>query len=238
MEHELDLIEDGKEDWVNVIRQFYKPFNKTLGGLEGKQQAIKDSLTEATEETCEKCGSPMIIKWGRNGQFMACSAYPDCKNTRPVGEPEESSQTDEKCEKCGSPMVIKTGRFGKFMACSAYPECKTTKPISTGVKCPKDNCKGDVVEKRSKKGKVFYGCSKYPKCDFVRWYKPVNQKCPECGSDYMYDKISKVKGPYYSCPNCQHKIYAETEKEEVLKKPLNCGIILINNLIAVDKSVD
>jgi len=213
MENELDLIEDGKEDWVDVLRQFYTPFNETLEGLKGKVQAIKDSLTEETGEKCDKCGSPMIIKWGRNGQFMACSAYPDCKNTKPVGEPEEAMKTDEVCEKCGSPMVVKVGRFGKFLACSAYPECKTTKPISTGVKCPKDDCKGDVVEKRSKRGKKFYGCSKYPKCDFVSWYKPINQECPECKNNYMFDKISKVKGAYLECPVCKHKIYTEQEDE-------------------------
>ncbi len=213
MENELDLIEDGKEDWVDVLRQFYTPFSKTLDGLEGKQQAIKDSLTKEAGENCEKCGSPMVIKWGRNGQFMACSAYPDCKNTKPVGEPEEAMKTDEICEKCSSPMVVKVGRFGKFLACSAYPECKTTKPISTGVKCPKDDCKGDVVEKRSKKGKSFYGCSKYPKCDFVSWYKPVNQKCPECNNNYMFDKISKANGAYLACPVCKHKIYTEKEDE-------------------------
>ncbi len=215
MENELDLIEDGKENWVDVIRQFYTPFSETLDGLKGKQQAIKESLTKETDEKCEKCGSPMVIKWGRNGQFMACSAYPDCKNTRPIGGPEEAVQSDEKCEKCGSPMVIKSGRFGKFLACSAYPKCKTTKPLSTGVKCPKEGCKGYVVEKRSKKGKQFFGCSKYPKCDFVSWYKPVNQKCPECGSSFMYDKVSKVKGAYLACPTCAHKVYMETEKEEV-----------------------
>lgn len=213
MENELDLIEDGKEDWVDVIRQFYTPFSETLAGLEGKQQAIKDSLTKETGEKCDKCGSPMVIKWGRNGQFMACSAYPDCKNTKPVGEPEEAMKTDEICEKCSSPMVVKVGRFGKFLACSAYPECKTTKAISTGVDCPKDDCKGDVVEKRSKRGKSFYGCSKYPKCDFVSWYKPINKECPECKNNYMFDKISKVKGAYLACPVCKHKIYTEKEDE-------------------------
>ena len=213
MENELDLIEDGKEDWVDVIRQFYTPFSETLDGLKGKQQEIKDSLTEETGEKCDKCGSAMVIKWGRNGQFMACSAYPECKNTKPVGEPEKTMETDEKCENCGSPMVVKVGRFGKFLACSAYPECKTTKPISIGVKCPKDGCKGDIVEKRSKRGKHFYGCSKYPKCNFVSWYKPVNKKCPECNNSYMLDKISKVKGAYLACPVCNHKIYTEKEDE-------------------------
>jgi len=213
MENGLDLIEDGKEDWVDVIRQFYMPFSETLDGLKGKLQAIKDSLTEETGEKCDKCGSAMVIKWGRNGQFMACSAYPDCKNTKPIGEPDEAMTTDEKCENCGSPMVVKVGRFGKFLACSAYPKCKTTKPISIGVRCPKDGCKGDIVEKRSKRGKLFYGCSKYPKCDFVSWQRPVNRKCPKCNNSYMFDKISKVKGAFLACPVCKHKIYIEKEDD-------------------------
>jgi DNA topoisomerase-1 len=211
MENDLDKIEMGEAEWVDVVKEFYVPFEKRLSKLSSKEKEIKESLTEQTEETCDKCGAPMVIKWGRNGRFLACSAYPDCKNTKPLGGSDEAIETDEKCEKCGSPMIVKTGRFGKFLACSAYPECKTTKPISTGVKCPKDNCGGDIVEKRSKKGKVFYGCSKYPDCDFVSWYKPANEKCPKCGSGFMYDKVSQKKGPYLSCPDCKHKIYAEKE---------------------------
>ncbi|MFH2037224.1 MAG: type I DNA topoisomerase [Candidatus Zixiibacteriota bacterium] len=212
MEDELDKVESGEMDWIAVMEEFYGPFKKQLAGLSSKEKEIKASLTKGTGEKCEKCGSEMVIKWGRNGQFMACSGYPNCKNTRPIGgEAEEAVETDEKCEKCGSPMVVKTGRFGKFLACSAYPECKTTKAISLGVKCPKDGCGGDVVEKRSKRGKSFYGCSKYPECDFVSWYKPVNETCPECKSSYMFDKISKVKGPYLACPTCKHKVYLEKE---------------------------
>ncbi len=215
MENDLDRIESGKVEWKEVIKEFYLPFDKLLEDLNSRQKEIKESLIEKTGEKCEKCGCEMVIKWGRNGKFLACSGYPDCKNTKPVenGEP-QSVETDEKCPKCNSPMVIKTGRFGKFMACSAYPECKTTKAISLGIKCPKDDCKGEVVEKRSKKGKVFYGCSKYPKCDFVSWYKPINKECPECKNPYMYDKISTAKGPYYACPICKHKIYSEQEKAE------------------------
>lgn len=211
MESDLDQIEMGKANWVDVIREFYDPFDKRLESLTSRQKEIKESLIETTEEKCEKCGSPMVIKWGRNGRFLACSAYPECKTTRPIGEPQETLQSDEKCEKCGSPMVIKTGRFGKFLACSAYPKCKNTRPIPTGVKCPNEGCNGDIVEKRSKKGKIFYGCSKYPDCDFVSWYKPINQSCPKCGSNYMLEKASSKKGPYLSCPSCRHKIHQDSD---------------------------
>ncbi len=213
MENELDLVESGKEEWADVIREFYTPFDKRMSTLTKKQAEIKESLTEKTDEVCEKCGSPMVIKWGRNGRFLACSGYPECRNAKPLASEAEAITTDEKCPNCGAPMVVKTGRFGKFIACSNYPECKTTKALSTGVKCPKDG--GDVVEKRSRKGKVFYGCSNYPSCDFVSWYKPVNKECPECKHPYMYDKYSQKDGQYFACPNCKYKLVPEPEEEKV-----------------------
>lgn len=212
MEDDLDQIETGKTDWVDVIKEFYGPFDERLSKLSSMQKEIKESLTEATEDVCENCGSPMVIKWGRNGRFLACTAYPECKTTKPLNGAEEVVETDEKCEKCGSPMVVKSGRFGKFLACSAYPKCKSTKPLSTGVKCPKEGCGGNIVEKRSKKGKSFFGCSNYPKCDFVAWYKPATTPCPECRSPYMLEKISQKRGPYLSCPDCKHKIYQDNQQ--------------------------
>ncbi|PKK84878.1 MAG: type I DNA topoisomerase [candidate division Zixibacteria bacterium HGW-Zixibacteria-1] len=212
MEDDLDQIETGKADWVDVIKEFYGPFDERLSKLSSMQKEIKESLTEATEDVCENCGSPMVIKWGRNGRFLACTAYPECKTTKPLNGAEEVVETDEKCEKCGSPMVVKSGRFGKFLACSAYPKCKSTKPLSTGVKCPKDGCGGNIVEKRSKKGKSFFGCSNYPKCDFVAWYKPATTPCPECRSPYMLEKVSQKRGAYLSCPDCKHKIYQDNQQ--------------------------
>jgi len=214
MENDLDMVESGKADWVEVIREFYGPFNERLDDLTSKQKEIKESLTEATDEKCEKCGGDMVIKWGRNGRFLACSNYPECKNTRPLASDETAVETDEKCEKCGAPMVVKTGRFGKFLACSAYPQCKNTRALPTGIKCPRENCGGEVVEKRSRKGKVFFGCSKYPECDFVSWYKPVNKPCPECNNPYMVEKVSQRRGAYLACPACRHKIYQEESRSE------------------------
>ena len=137
----------------------------------------------------------MIARWGRNGKFLACSGYPECKNTKPIEE-EAIEIIDEKCEKCGNPMVVKTGRFGRFLACSNYPECKNTKPIPLGIKCPKDVCDGDVIQRKTKKGRTFYGCSNYPKCDFVSWNKPVNEKCAACGNNYLLEKYSKANGNF------------------------------------------
>jgi DNA topoisomerase-1 len=213
MEEELDEIEEGKIEWTKVLKEFYKPFDATLESLKGKESKIKESMVEQTDETCDKCGRPMVIKWGRNGRFLACSGYPECKNTRPINGEEAPIDSGEVCEKCGAPMLIKTGRFGKFLGCSNYPTCKNTKAISTGIDCPKEECSGHVVERKTKRGRTFYGCSRYPKCDFVSWNKPVNQKCKACGHPYLEDKETKAKGHHYCCPNCKTITYPEPEEE-------------------------
>jgi len=198
MEDKLDDIEEGKMKWVKVVKDFYKPFSRDLEDAKKTQQRVKPEDIP-TDVKCEKCGKPMAIKWGRNGKFLACSGYPECKNTKNFVTEENGNikvveekfeTTNEKCPKCDSPMVFKSGRFGKFLACSKYPECKTTKAIATGIKCPEDG--GDIVEKRSKKGKVFWSCGNYPKCKFASWYKPTLKKCPECNADFLFEK--RLKG--------------------------------------------
>ena len=154
MEEELDKIESGEYMWLNVVHDFYGPFTETLNEVSQQTQELKKSMIETTDEVCDKCGSPMIIRWGRNGKFMACSGFPKCKNTRPL-EQDEPEKSDEKCDKCGSPMEIKNGRYGRFLACSNYPDCQNIKPFTLGVKCPYEGCDGDVVEKRSKRGRLF-----------------------------------------------------------------------------------
>jgi DNA topoisomerase-1 len=182
---------------------------KTIGSLKKKESKIKASLTQATEHECPKCGSPMVIKWGRNGRVLACSAYPKCKTTRPLPEEEAKTRTKEKCDKCGSPMVIKTGRFGRFMACSDYPTCKNTKPITLGITCPKPGCGGNLVVRRDRRGRTFYGCSNYPTCDFVTRDQPVKTACPMCEHPFMLLKSSKTKGEYLECPQCRHQMSPE-----------------------------
>ena len=157
----------------------------------------------------------MVIRWGRHGRFMACSGFPECKNAKPIdGENQvaEPVETDEKCPKCDSPMVLKSGRFGKFFACSKYPECKTTKPIATGVKCPEDG--GDIVERRSKRGRSFWSCANYPKCKFATWHKPVAQKCPQCGAPFLGEKWSKGGEATFICVNKECDYKSEAKKEE------------------------
>lgn len=196
MEDKLDRIEDGKVDWVEVLREFYSGFRKYLETAPDKIHEAKKEMEEETDEICERCGRKMVIKWGKYGRFLACSGYPECTNAKPIKE--EEIVTDQVCDLCGSPMIIKTGRYGRFLSCSNYPKCKNTKPIGTGVKCPK--CGGELVERRSKRGKTFYGCSNYPECDYAVWNKPVNKGCPKCGFPFLLERRSKGKA-HLACPN-------------------------------------
>jgi len=221
MEDELDGVEEGRMAWADTVKEFYEPFSKALITAQKGMRNIKREETP-TDIPCDKCGKLMVIKWGRNGKFLACPGYPECKNTRELpeelGGPSEKAPmaapetTDEVCPKCGSPMLIKSGRFGKFLACSSYPKCKTTKPISLGVACPK-GCGGFLNERRTKGGKSFFGCSNYPKCDFATWDRPVARKCPDCGSPFLVEKYSKKDGPSVACPNKECN-YKEAPKEE------------------------
>ena len=176
MEDELDDVATGDRPWPPVVKEFFDPLAKDV---EAAQEAPR--VEEETEEICEKCGRPMIKRWGRFGQFLACSGFPECKNTRPLdGEGQLQEAPDEKCDECGSPMVIKRGRFGQFLACSRYPDCKGSRPLlkKIGVTCPKDG--GEIVEERSKRGRTFYSCANYPNCDFTSWSRPLKQPCPNC----------------------------------------------------------
>ena len=192
MENELDDIASGDRRWQPVVQEFYNPLEKAL--TVAKDAAPKQ--VETTDVQCPECGKPMLIRWGRRGRFLACSGFPECKGTLPLEgeEQQEAPQaTDEKCPECGSPMVIKSGRFGRFLACSRYPECKGRKPltVTTGVRCPKDG--GELLERRSRRGRIFYGCSNYPKCDFTTWTRPLAQPCPSCGGLITAERDGKAK---------------------------------------------
>ncbi|MDE3197073.1 MAG: type I DNA topoisomerase [Acidobacteriota bacterium] len=259
MEEELDEIEDGKLDWREAMGEFYERFTRDLESAETNMTNIK-RMEKPTDLTCDKCGKPLVIKWGKHGSFLACTGYPECTYTREltvdlpdIDGADLSEQGDEEyCENCGRPMVLKKGRFGTFYACSGYPDCKTTKQIggaqkkadvpldekcpqcgnnlvmkygrygeftacsnyptckyvkqkTIGVKCPECS-EGEVVERRSKRGKTFYGCSRYPDCNFVAWARPVAEKCPECGNPYLVEKYLKA-GAFLQCPasGCKYK---------------------------------
>jgi DNA topoisomerase-1 len=200
MEERLDLVEEGAADWVRLLTDFYEPFKEDLAKAKVEMRNLKRE-EQPTDEVCEKCGKTMVIKWGRNGHFLACSGYPDCRNTKEYTRNADGTlqvlpttrPSDQTCPTCTSPMVIRRGRFGEFLACSRYPECKTTSPISLGVACPRPGCGGYLTEKRSRRGKVFYGCANYAKtkCDFVSWDRPIPRACPQCGAAFLVQKISK-----------------------------------------------
>ena len=205
MEEKLDEVEEGTTGWQAVLTEFYDRFKVDLAKA---GELMRDVKTEQqpTEVPCEKCGKLMVIKWGRNGEFLACPGYPECRNTmnfRREGDAvvpmkEEDVPTDEKCPECAAPMVMKRGRFGKFFACTRYPECKGTKSVPLGVPCPK--CASDLSERRSRRGKTFYGCTAYPKCDFVSWDRPRLEKCPLCENPWLVEKFSKRDGAVVACP--------------------------------------
>lgn len=178
-----------------------------------------ESSTEELEEACENCGKPMVAKRGRFGMFLACTGYPECKTTRKIIATKQGVTAakpdqilDELCPVCGKNLVLKQGRFGEFTACTGYPSCKYVKHKTTGVVCPKDG--GDIVERKSRRGKVFYGCANYPKCDYTLWNKPVAEPCPQCGAAFLTEKITKRHGRQLICANeeCDYVRSAELEE--------------------------
>ena len=265
LEQDLDEIENGNENWVHTLKEFYAEFSKELEQAKKNMKNVKAEEIP-TDEVCEKCGEGMVIRWGRFGRFMACSKYPDCKNTRELPKEGDAAADQDgapaeelTCEKCGKPMVRKKGRFGEFMACSGYPDCKNTQKLAssgdpiedievpdeecptcgsklvqkhgpygafvacgdypdckytkqqtTGVDCP-DCGKGQIVRRRSRRGRIFYGCSAFPDCKFVLWKKPVDQKCPDCGAPYLVERVTKKTGVSHLCnnPDCDYEVVVE-----------------------------
>jgi len=267
LEDDLDKIEQGKTDYAKTLSDFYKKFKKDLSKAGREMDDFKKGIDIG--EACDKCGSPMLKRVGKFGPFIACSAYPDCTNTRELEEQQPESESGEEeiepCENCGKPMAMKRGRFGQFLACTGYPECKTTRKLiatkqgglraakpdqildekcprcgsnlvikqgrfgeftactsypeckyvkhkTTGVMCPKDPDKGgEIVERKSRRGKIFFGCSNYPDCDFVLWNRPVNEKCPKCGAPYLIEKTTKKHGRQILC-NTEDCDYSRAEE--------------------------
>jgi DNA topoisomerase-1 len=261
MEEELDEVEEGKLTWTEALKEFYKKFKKDLRVAEREMANIKGEGIP-TEVKCEKCGKPMVIRLGRNGQFLSCTGYPDCDGTSDLppelaakyssAGPPAPEVPEQTCEKCGKPMAVKRGRFGFFLACTGYPECRNTKRIvmkegaatavsdtvleekcpecgshmvlrhgrygqftacsnypqckyvkrqTLGIPCPEKGCTGELVVRRTRKGKTFYGCSRYPDCKFTAWDKPVNEPCPHCGNPLLLEKYKKDGPSLRYCPS-------------------------------------
>jgi DNA topoisomerase-1 len=227
LEESLDQVESDQANSLELLTRFYQPFRKDLEAAAEKMVSIK-GIGVATGLACPECGKPLHIKIGKNGHFLACSGYPACKYSSDYTRddkgliqavsPAASETTDKICEKCGRPMVLKRGRYGDFLACSGYPACRNTQSLSvngaaksTGVKCPQDGCSGEVLEKTSKRGKVFYGCSRYPECRFATWDKPVARPCPACGAKFLLERVTKKQGTLHACqnPDCGFKEQVE-----------------------------
>ena len=208
MEEQLDQVEEGKAEWLAILRGFYGPFKEALSLAKEEMASVKRAITP-TEVPCGLCSGKMVIRWGKNGEFLACETYPACKNTqdfsrgedgsiRPI-ERDEAQESGETCEKCGKPMVYKQGKYGRFLACSGYPACRHIVAETTGVSCPEANCPGTLVKKVSKRGKVFFACNQYPKCNFAIWDRPVSTPCPQCAAKFLVEKTSKQAGRSLQC---------------------------------------
>jgi DNA topoisomerase-1 len=225
LENQLDEVEAGRNPWLSATRAFYTPFRADLDRARVEMRDVKREVTE-TELPCPNCGQRLVIKWGRNGEFAACPAYPECRFTanftrRDDGtiELETPEETDESCDKCGSPMQYKFSKFGRFLGCSAYPECKNVKSankaVPTGVPCVADlgGCgQGELVQKVSRRGKIFYSCDRYPDCKYALWDRPVLQACPECEAPFVVEKTTKRAGTVRRCVR-EGCTYSETMDE-------------------------
>lgn len=212
MEKKLDSIEEGNIESVTVLDEYYKELIKMIDQVDLTKE--KENYLEHTEIKCEKCGKGhYIVRNGKQGEFLGCSDYPECKDIKNFKRLEDGKIVivkeellEEKCPECGEGLVVKSGRFGKFIACSNYPKCKFTKAIDLGIKCP--DCEtGMMTAKKTKTGKTFFSCTKYPDCKFSTWNKPVATRCPECDNYYMEEKYSKDKGKHLKCPKCGQEVF-------------------------------
>ncbi len=210
MEDQLDEVANGKQEWVAFLHDFYGPFSEELNrARQAIKEATQEAASESTNEPCDVCGKPMIVKLGRFGAFLSCTGYPDCKNSKDISKASGDSgeqaadATEESCDICGKPMALKRGRFGPFLGCTGYPDCKNIKrlpkdaPKDTGVACPR--CGGNLVERRGRRG-PFYGCSNYPTCNFLVNRKPLPQPCPECDGLMVLGAREQA-----NCTNCAWK---------------------------------
>jgi len=212
LEDELDLINEGKQDWLVCLKSYYALLDKDLREAE-KTDGIKVTGIPLND-VCPECGRQLVIKEGRFGRFRACSGYPECKYRESMTK-KAAKPIEEICPQCGSTLVIRQGKYGTFIACSNYPRCKYIKKEKkdTGISCPL-GCGGTILRKKTRKGKIFFGCSNYPKCKFATWDEPINKPCPECGRQFVLRKNSLKGKPYLYCSNenCNYKEYVKPKK--------------------------
>jgi DNA topoisomerase-1 len=209
MEEELDEIEEGKQEWHRVVKDFWDPFSRELEKAEKSKERHRQKVEETTEIACPNCGRMLVKKFGRRGPFLACPGYPECKFTRPVDDAELPVPVEGTCDLCGSPLVMRNGPYGRFIACSRRPECKFTKAVTLGIRCPECG-KGELTERRTKRGKTFFGCNRYPECTFATWDRPRATPCPNCQAPFLVEKETKKEGLTLRCLKCGSKFQPET----------------------------
>lgn len=222
LEDELDAIARGEKEWIPVLHDFWKPFIEKVLRIDETVER-KDVTQEATDEKCPKCDSPVVIRLGRRGRFKGCTAYPECDYTCNLDDDEEDTSKEDEaitgrtCPQCDKPLVVRWGRYGKFIGCSGYPECKflepLEKPANTEVKCPECK-KGDMLTRRSRRGKVFYSCEHYPKCKYATWNEPITEACPECQWPILTIKTTKRRGTEKVCPQKECNFAEPLDTEE------------------------
>jgi DNA topoisomerase I len=226
MERSLDEVAEGGVNWVELLKRFTADFYPTLELAQKNMVSVKGGLE--TGIVCDNCGKEMVVKFGKAGPFLACSGYPECRNTsnfvrdekgaiQVVEREEQPLEAVGVCPQCGKDLVLKRSRTGsRFIACNGYPECRYTRPFGTGVPCPNEGCNGELVEKSSRRGKVFYACDQYPKCDFAVWDWPVPRACPNCASPVLVRKTTKARGEHLACPqkSCRYFEALPTTEEE------------------------
>ena len=208
LENELDGVASGEIEWVPLLKKFWQPFDKLIHKIDETVQR-SDVTQEKMDEKCPECDKPLSTRLGRTGRFVGCTAFPDCSYTRSLNEdPEAEAKAaeiigDRKCPNDEADLVVKHGRYGKFIGCSNYPKCKFIEPLikprDTEVKCPKCN-EGTILERKSKRGKIFFSCAEYPKCDYALWNEPLEEPCPKCAWPILTLKVTKRAGEQKVCP--------------------------------------
>jgi DNA topoisomerase-1 len=209
LEDELDAVSRGEENWIPLLKKFWRPFKDSIEHTQENVQRA-DVTQEKLDEACPTCGAPLSIRLGRHGKFIGCTKYPDCDYTRDLNANKEEAEAPKEagrdCPECGSPLIFKRGRYGKFIGCSSYPKCRYIEPLEkpkdTSVTCPKCN-KGTIMQRKSRRGKIFFSCSTYPKCDYAIWNEPIAEPCPSCGWPVLTIKTTKRRGTEKVCPQSE-----------------------------------
>jgi DNA topoisomerase-1 len=209
MEEELDGIEEGEQEWHKVVKDFWGPLSIDLAQAEKKVKEHRQKLEEPTDVTCPNCGRKLVKKFGRRGPFLACPGYPECKYTRPVDDAELPTPVEGTCPQCGAGLVARNGPYGRFISCERRPACDYTKKMTLGIPCPKCG-QGEIAEKKTRRGKLFYSCTRYPECDFAAWDRPRATPCPTCGAPFLVEKETKKDGLVLRCLTCKSTFQPES----------------------------